>query len=71
MTDVTFDLFALHQWETDGGPAFDDADNSQQEDLPTAPAQLFREFASAAVAVANVSCLPFRAAKNSDLKETT
>lgn len=25
-TDALLDLFALHQWETDGGPAFDDAD---------------------------------------------
>ena len=26
MTDYTFDMFALHQWETDGGPAFEGAD---------------------------------------------
>ena len=25
-TDAMFDLFALHQWATDGGPAFDDSD---------------------------------------------
>ena len=28
MTDLTFDLFALHQWETDGGPAFDGGDET-------------------------------------------
>lgn len=43
MTDLMFDLFALQQWETDGGPSFDATDdrvlprvNGNQQDIPAA-----------------------------------
>ncbi len=51
-TDAQFDLFALHQWETDGGPAFDDP-----EDFSTALAEENRaEIAVVAVAPSANGC---------------
>ena len=56
MYDSAFDLFALHQWETDGGPSFDDADEF--------PTQIVEEncekFSPVTVAPQKLGCPTYR-----------
>ena len=56
MNEIPFDLFALHQWETDGGPAFDDGD-----DISTALApEDSGEISAATVAPSENGCPTYR-----------
>lgn len=62
----TFDLFALHQWETDGGPAFD-----EHEDSHGPVSGVLLEISRSGVAAYQAACLVNREAHSTQPKGAT